>query len=161
MNEHPQLLESTYSYWYWRTFERLNFLLVIRSHPFIGIYFVNKKTNIMSFVMVSAENLFYENVFWAPTLGMMQSMNGSGCWHNLLCLENSMTKTCNLMILNNSGRDYARMLLFVYGFLVCWKFASKLSRHFYSWSQSGYINVVKKIKCDVRENQSLRFYFDK
>ena len=30
-------------------------------------------------------------------------------------------KKSNLMILDNSGRDYSRMLLFVIGFLVHWK----------------------------------------
>ena len=34
------------------------FSLVIWSHPFFGIYFVYKGTNIMSFEMVRAENLF-------------------------------------------------------------------------------------------------------
>ena len=39
------------------------------------------------------------------------------------------------MILNNSGIDYSRMLLFVLGFLV----------------QSGHVKVVKKTKCDLKE----------
>ena len=51
---------------------------------------------------------------------MMQSMNGIVCWYNLLCLENNMTKI-NLMMLDNSGIDYLRMLLFVFGFLGYWK----------------------------------------
>ena len=32
-----------------------------------------------------------------------------------------MTKKSNLMILDNSGIDYPRMILFVLGFLVYWK----------------------------------------
>ena len=32
-----------------------------------------------------------------------------------------MTKKSNLMILDNPGIDYSRMLLFVLGFLVYWK----------------------------------------
>ena len=43
------------------------------------------------------------------------------CWYNLLCFENNMTKKSNLMILDNPGVDYSRMLLFVLGFLVYWK----------------------------------------
>ena len=32
------------------------------------------------------------------------------------------------MVLDNSGIDYSRMLLFVFGFLVYWKIESKFSR---------------------------------
>ena len=51
---------------------------------------------------------------------IMQSMNGIVCRYNLLCLENYITKKSDLMILNNSGIDHARMLLFVFGFLIYW-----------------------------------------
>ena len=38
-----------------------------------------------------------------------------------VCFENNMTKKSNLMILDNPGIDYSRMLLIVLGFLVYWK----------------------------------------
>ena len=38
----------------------------------------------------------------------------------ICCFENNITKKSNLMILDNSGIDYSRMLLFVLGFLVYW-----------------------------------------
>ena len=53
---------------------------------------------------------------------MMQSMNGIVCCYNLLCLEKNITKKIsNLMILDNCGIDYSRLLLLVFGFLVYWK----------------------------------------
>ena len=60
------------------------------------------------------------------------------------------------MILDNSGIDYSRMLLFVSGFLVYWKFEpnSRASGNawFRTWLQSGHVNVDKKTKCDVKEH---------
>ena len=60
------------------------------------------------------------------------------------------------MILDNSGKDYSRMLLFVVGFLVFWKIEpnSRPSGNtwFSTWLQTGRVKVVKKAKCDVTDN---------
>ena len=73
----------------------------------------------------------------------IQSMNGIVCWYNLLCFEKNMTKKINLMILDNSGIDYSRMLLFVLGFLVYWKIEPNShasgNTWFTTWFQSGHI----------------------
>ena len=67
-----------------------------------------------------------------------------------------MTKKNNLMILDNSGIDYLRTLLFVLGFLVYWKI--KPNSHasgntwFTTWLQTGHVKVVRKTKCDVKDN---------
>ena len=45
----------------WRTLEGLKFEL-IRSHPLVGIYFVNKGTNIASFEMMPAKTYFVKNI---------------------------------------------------------------------------------------------------
>ena len=67
-------------------------------------------------------------------------------------------KISNLMILDNSGIYYSRMLLFV--FLVYWKiepnFRASGNTWFATWLQSGHVKVVKKQKCD-----GFRFYYNK
>ena len=87
---------------------------------------------------------------------MIQSMNGIVSWYNLLCLENNRTKKRNLMILDNSSIDYSRMLLFVIGFLVYWKIEpnSRASGNAWlmTWLQTGHVKVVRKTKCDVKDN---------
>ena len=70
------------------------------------------------FVLSLTESITLQRLY--NYVDMIQSMNGIVCWYNLLCFENNMTKKCNL-ILDNSGIDYSRMLLFVFGFLVHWK----------------------------------------
>ena len=51
------------------------------------------------------------------------------------------------MILDNTGLDYAQMLLFVFGFLVCWKIVpnSRASGNtcFNSWLQKDHVNIAK------------------
>ena len=54
---------STNSYWSIKFLEWLKFLLVIWSHPFVGIYFVNKGTNSMSFEMVRSKKIYCQNIF--------------------------------------------------------------------------------------------------
>ena len=39
------------------------FVLIFRTHPFVGSHFVDKGINIMSFEMVRTKNLFCQNVF--------------------------------------------------------------------------------------------------
>ena len=46
-----------------------NFSLVIRSHPFVGIYFINKGTNFRSFEIVCAKKYLLK-CFWAPNFHM-------------------------------------------------------------------------------------------
>ena len=82
---------------------------------------------------------------------MIQSMNGIVCGYNL-CFENTDKKS-NLMILDNYGIDYSRMLLFVLGFLVYWKFEinSRASGNT-TTLETGSIKVVRRTKCDVKDN---------
>ena len=94
----------------------------------------------------------------------IQSMNGIVCWYNLLCFKNNMTKKSNLMILDNSGIDYSRMLLFVLGFLVYWKIEpnshafSRTRQHvvYDLISKRSHLNCQKKMW--RHRQQFLRFY---
>ena len=65
------------------------------------------------------------------------------------------------MILDNSGIDHSRMLLFVLGFLVYWKIEpnSRASGNtwFTIWLQTGHVKVVRKTKYDVKDNNFLCF----
>ena len=65
-------------------------------------------------------------------------------------------KISNLMILDNYAIDYSQMLLFVFGFLVHRKIEpnSRASGNtgFTNWLQSGHVKVVKKTKCNVKDN---------
>ena len=63
------------------------------------------------------------------------------------------------MILDNSGIDYSRILLFVLGFLVYWKIEP--NSHAFSRIRQHVVNdliskrshqIVKKTKCDVTDN---------
>ena len=87
---------------------------------------------------------------------MILSMNGIVCWYNLLCFENNMTKKMNLTILDKSGIDYSRMLLFVLRFLVYWKIEPNSracsNTRFTTWLQTGHVKVVRKTKCDDKDN---------
>ena len=59
------------------------------------------------------------------------------------------------MILDNSGIDYSRMLLFVFGFLVQWKIEPNSRACCNNWFKtrlsSGHIKVVKK-QYDITNN---------
>ena len=57
------------------------------------------------------------------------------------------------MILDNSGIDYSRMLLFVFGFLVYWKIEPN-SRNS---GNACHVKVVEKTTGDVEANNFLRF----
>ena len=65
------------------------------------------------------------------------------------------------MILDNSGIDYSRMLLFVFGFLVYWKIEQNSRTSGNTWNttllQTGHVKVVKKTKCDIEANNFLCF----
>ena len=97
----------------------------------------------------------------------IQSMNGIVCWYNLLCFEKNMTKKSNLMILDNSGIDYSRMLLFVLGFLVYWKIEPN-SHAFSRIRQHVVYDLISKrshLNCQKNKmwlhRQFLRFYYNK
>ena len=47
-----------------------NFSLVIRSHPFVGIYFVNNGTNIVSFEMIRTKKNILSKCFCSVTHGV-------------------------------------------------------------------------------------------
>ena len=84
----------------------------------------------------------------------IQSMNGIICWYNLLCFENNMTKKSNLMVLDNSGIDYSRMLLFVLGFLVYWKIEPN-SHAFSRIRQHVVYDLISKrshLNCQKKQN---------
>ena len=119
-----------------------NFSLVIMSHPFVEIYFVNKGTNVMSFEMLLVKKLFYQNVVWTHFhtiitgivteciiephsnnfVDMLQSMSVCydeccySCWFTCLLKTRAKSRATGKAV------------------------TSKLSRH-----------VVKKQKCDVGE----------
>ena len=88
--------------------------------------------------------------------------------YNLLCFKNNMTKKRNLMILDNSGIDYSRMLLFVLGFLVYWKIEpnshafSRIRQHvvYDLISKRSHLNCQKN-KMWRHRQQFLRFYYNK
>ena len=65
-------------------------------------------------------------------------------------------KISNLMILDNSGIHYSRMLLFKFGFLLHWKTEPTIrtsgNTWFTTWLESGHVKVVKKTKCDIKYN---------
>ena len=93
--------------------------------------------------MVRTKKIYCQNVFVSSLkesitlhrlynyVDTIQSMNGIVCWYNLLCFENNMTKKSNLMILDNSGIAYSRMLLFVLLFLVY----CKIEPNFHAFSR--------------------------
>ena len=60
------------------------------------------------------------------------------------------------MILDNSGIEYSRMLLFVLGFLVHWKIEANSRASGNTWFttclQTGHVKVVRKTTCDVKDN---------
>ena len=136
---------------------------------FFGIYFVNKGTNSVSFEMVRTKKIYCQNVFVQSSftefitllrlynyVDMMQSMNGIVCWYNLLCLENNMTKKIsNLMILDNSGIEYSRMLLFVFVFLFTGKLNQILAPPATPGLWHGYKAVTSKLskKQNVTSNK--------
>ena len=160
-----------------------NFHLLFEAmHPFVGIYFVNNGTNSVSFDMVRTKKNILSKCFCFVTHGvyyfttfvlctnvnyvdMIQSMNGIVCWYNLLCFEINMTKKSNLMILDNSGIDYSRMLLFVLGFLVYCKIEPN-SHAFSRIRQHVVYDLISKRshqncqKNKIRQ-QFLMFYYNK
>ena len=86
---------------------------------------------------------------------MMQSMNGSICRYNLLCLENNMIKKSNLVILDNSGIDYSQILLFLLGFLVYWKIEPNSHASGNTGLRLDYQSVMSKLskkKCEIKEH---------
>ena len=129
-------------------------LLIMEQIAWVSRWFVLKK--------IYCQNVFVQSLTEFITLqhlynyvDMIQSMNGIVCWYNLLCFENNMTEKSNLMILDNSGIDLSRMLLFVLGFLVYWKIEpnSRASGNtwFTTWLQTGHVKVVRKTKCDDKD----------
>ena len=87
-------------------------------------------------------------------------------WYRLLIqfvtfLKEYYKKISNLIILDNSGIDYSRMLLFVFCFLVYWKIEpnSRASGNtwFTTWLQTGHVKVVRKTKSNVTDNNFLGF----
>ena len=87
------MIATTDSYWYRKTLQGLQITsLVIWSHPFVGIYFVNNGTNSVSFKMVRTKKNILSKCFCSVTHGvhnfttfvqqyvdMIQSMNGIVC----------------------------------------------------------------------------------
>ena len=112
----------------------LNISLIIWSYPFVGIYFVNNGTNSVSFEKVRTKKKYIVKMFsirhsWS--LLLYNVCTRMLTWYNrwMVSFVNTIfyvskiiwQKKRNLIILDNSGIDYSRMLLFVLGFLVYWK----------------------------------------
>ena len=145
--------------------------MLLWSHPFIGIYFDNKWTNNMSFEMVSAIKLFIfklfllqqllfqalefvkmlRNLFKCKLIDMTTSMNGIG--YTAICyvwrILWQWKPMSNLLMIDDSVLDYARILLFGSGLCVCSKThpisrSSGNMQYFTTWFQSGYANALKK-----------------
>ena len=79
-----------------------------------------------------------------------------------------MTIKRNLMILDNSGIDYSRMLLFVLGFLVYWKIEPNSHAFSRIWQHVVYDLISKQSNLNCQNNkmqhhrkQFLRFYYNK
>ena len=68
-----------------------------------------------------------------------------------------MTKNSNLMILDNSGIDYVRMLLFVFGFLSYWNISPNSRAFSRPRQQLLYYVMTKRPRqcgqkmCDVKD----------
>ena len=62
------------------------------------------------------------------------------------------------MILDNSGIDYSRMLLFLFGFLVYWKLDQILSTSSDSaWQHLVYDLITKRLRQSCKRQQFLGF----
>ena len=134
----------------------LEYILLIMEHiAWVSRWFVLKNIYCQN-VFVSSLTEFITLQRLYNYVAMIQYMNGIVCWYNLLCFENNMTKKSNLIILDNSGIDYSRMLLFVLSFLVYWKIEPNSlasgNTWFMTWLQTGHVKVVIKTKCDVKDN---------
>ena len=130
-------------------------LLIMEQIARVSRWFVLKKLYCQNaFVPSLTEFITLQRLY--NYVDTIQSMNGIVCWYNLLCFENNMTKKSNLMILDNSGIDYSRMLLFMLGFLVYWKIEQNSrdsgNTWFTTWLHTGHVKVVRKTKCDVQDN---------
>ena len=87
---------------------------------------------------------------------MIQSLNVIVCWYNSFGLENSITKNRNLMMLDDSGIDYARIF---YSCLVYWKIAPATT-HGLLRDYKAVTSMLSK-KNVTSEKKCLRFYFNK
>ena len=136
-------------------------LLIMEQIAWVSRSFIQKKIYCPFFFASLTELITVQRLH--NYVDRIQSMNGIVCWYNLLCFENNMKKR-DLMILDDSGIDYSRMLLFVLGFLVYLKIEpnSRASGNtwFATWLQTGHVNCqsCQKNKMWRQIQEFLRFY---
>ena len=166
------------SYWYRKFFRgvkifHLSFggtrlleyiLLIMEQIAWASRWFILKKIYCQN-VFVSSLTEFITLQRLYNYVDMVQSMNGIVCWYNLLCFKNNMTKKSNLMILDNSGIDYSRTLLFA---LVFFCLLENLTKFLCLWQHLVYDLITnwshqscQKNKMWHQRQQFLRFDYDK
>ena len=130
-------------------------LLIMEQIAWVSRWFVLKKYIVQIFLFRHSRNLLLYNVCTTTLTWYnrwMVSFVDTICYF----LKIRWQKKSNLMILDNSGKYYSRMLLFVLGFLVYWKTEPNSlasgNTWFTIWLQTGHVKVVTKTKCDVKNN---------
>ena len=130
-------------------------LLIMEQIAWVSRWFVLKKYIVKMFLFRHSQKLLLYNVcttMWTWHNRWMESFADTICYVSKTIWQ----KNINLMILDNSGIDYSWMLLFALGFLVDWKiepnFRASGNTWFTTWLQTGHVKVVRKTKCDVKDN---------
>ena len=123
-------------------------LLIMEQIAWVSRWFVLKKYIVKMFLFRNrSRNLLLYNdcttmLTWCNR--WMLSFIDTICYVSKIIWQ----KISNLMVPDNSGIDYSRMLLFVFDFLVYWKIEpnSRTSGNtwFTTWLQSVHVKVVKK-----------------
>ena len=129
-----------------------NILLIMEQIAWVSRWFVLKKIYCQNvFVSSLTESITLQRLY--NSVDMIQPMNGTVCWYNFLCFENNMTKKSNLMILDNSGINYSRMLLFVLGFLVYCKIEPNSHAFSRIWQHVIYDSISKRSHLNCQKNK--------
>ena len=147
----------------------LEYILLIKEHiAWVSKWFVLKKYIVNIFLVRNrSRNLLLYYVF-TP---MLTWCNRRMAWFvDTICYVCKITwqKISNLMILDNFGIDYSRMLLFVFGFLVYWKIEpnsralSRLRQHLvYALITKRSRQSCQKSKMWRQRTQFFRLYYNK
>ena len=131
-------------------------LLIMEQIAWVSRWFVLKKYLVKKFLFRNrSRNLL---LYYVHTTMLIWCNRWTVSFVDTICYVSKRIwrKISNLMILdNNSGIDYSRMLLFVFGFLVYWKMEpnsrASCNTWFTTWLQSCHVKVVEKTKCDVKD----------
>ena len=125
-------------------------LLIMEQIVWVSRWFVLKKIYCQNvFVPSLTEFITFQLLY--NYVDMIQSMHGIVCWYNLLCFENNMTKKINLMIIDNSGIDYSRMLFSCLVFL----FTGKLNQILAPLATHGLRLDYKSVTSKLSEKQNV------